>query len=310
MPPTIRLPMFHEVNLVYIISAYRLPRQLLRLVTRLQGEGTTFLVHIDKKCDPAVFATAAEGLGRLPNVHLLERHVCHWGGFGHVEASLKGIEAIVERRLPCDHAVLLTGQDFPIKSNEFIQNTLGESADFSFLQNFPLPDVEIWPPDGGERRIAHWHLWIKGRHVELPHHTSTPRFASAVRAINALVPDRRSFLPGLRPYGGSGYWMLSREAVLHVHNFVRQHPEFVSFFRRTLVPDELFFQTLLMNSELRQRVKNDDLRYIDWSAQHSSPAVLTVDDFHSLRASHALFARKFDEGIDSDILDLVEECLL
>ena len=34
-----------RVNLAYIISAYRLPEQLVRLVTRLRTENATVLVH-------------------------------------------------------------------------------------------------------------------------------------------------------------------------------------------------------------------------------------------------------------------------
>ena len=106
MPHTVCL-----VNLVYIISAYRLPDQLVRLVTRLRTENATLLVHIDKKAPPEVFGAIVEGVRPLPEVHLLDRHLCHWGGFGHVAVSLDGIAAIVENGIPCDQAVLLTGQD-------------------------------------------------------------------------------------------------------------------------------------------------------------------------------------------------------
>jgi hypothetical protein len=82
------------------------------------------------------------------------------------------------------------------------------------------------------------------------------------------VPRRR-FLPGLRPYGGSSYWCLSGDAVSFVHHYVRDHPEFASVFRRVFIPDELFFQTILVNSELRNRIVNDDLRYIRWTATGS-----------------------------------------
>ena len=81
----------NRVNLVYIISAYRLHEQLVRLVTRLQTENATLLVHVDKKASPKVFDAIAEGVRSLPDVHLLDRHVCDWGGFGHVTVSLDGI---------------------------------------------------------------------------------------------------------------------------------------------------------------------------------------------------------------------------
>jgi hypothetical protein len=43
------------------------------------------------------------------------------------------------------------------------------------------------------------------------------------------------------------------------------------------VPDELFFQTIIMNSEHRHTVVNDDLRYLDWTRE-PAPVVFTRDD--------------------------------
>jgi hypothetical protein len=73
-----------RVNLVYITSAYRLLEQLGRLVSRLRTENGTVLVHIDKKASSEVFGAISEGVRSLPDVHILDRHVCHWRGFGHV----------------------------------------------------------------------------------------------------------------------------------------------------------------------------------------------------------------------------------
>jgi hypothetical protein len=100
------------------------------------------------------------------------------------------------------------------------------------------------------------------------------------------------------------------DAVSFVHHYVRDHPEFASVFRRVFIPDELFFQTILVNSELRNRIVNDDLRYIRWTATGSGPEVLLVDDFDRLRDTESLFARKFDQGADGRVLDLIEEHLL
>jgi hypothetical protein len=148
------------VNLVYIISAYRLPEQLGRLITRLRTENATLLVHVDKKAPPEVFGVVAEGVRSLPEVHLLDRHVCEWGGFGHVAVSLDGIAAIVENGIPCDQAVLLTGQDFPLKSNDDIKARFGRHRGLSFLSWIPVPDNEEWLPDGGLDRIDRWYFWV------------------------------------------------------------------------------------------------------------------------------------------------------
>jgi hypothetical protein len=46
-------------------------------------------------------------------------------------ASLDGLAAIVENGIPCDQAVLLTGEDFPARSNE-IKARLGGYREYSF----------------------------------------------------------------------------------------------------------------------------------------------------------------------------------
>jgi hypothetical protein len=68
-----------------------------------------------------------------------------------------------------------------------------------------------------------------------------------------------------------------------------------------------------MNSPLRHRVTSLSgshclgLHYIDWSAGDEHPKTLGVSDLLHLRSSHALFARKFDMGVDADVLDALDE---
>ena len=81
------------MHLVYIISAYQLPEQLVRLVNRLRTENATILLHIDRRASVDVFGAVWESVRSLPDVGLLNRHDCHWGGFGHVAASLEGLAA-------------------------------------------------------------------------------------------------------------------------------------------------------------------------------------------------------------------------
>jgi hypothetical protein len=51
---------------------------------------------------------------------------------------------------------------------------------------------------------------------------------------------------------------------------------------------------------------NNNLRYIDWSENQSSPKTITVKDKEKLMESNAFFARKFDMNIDADILDFLD----
>lgn len=77
------------------------------------------------------------------------------------------------------------------------------------------------------------------------------------------------------------------------------------------VPDEIFFQTILLNSSLASDIVNDDMRYIEWKDPNSgSPSVLDMNDFPGLANSPKLFARKFDEEVDVEILDRIDHEIL
>lgn len=76
--------------------------------------------------------------------------------------------------------------------------------------------------------------------------------------------------------------------------YAGSHSAFTNFFKRTLVPDELFFHSIIMNSPFSNNVVNDCLRFIDWDVSKDRPHTLLSNDFDRLMQSPALFARKFD----------------
>lgn len=275
-----------SARVAYVVSAYKHPRQLGRLLRRLSTPTAAFAVHVDRKTRPSVFRqmrAAAEGVS---NVRFVRRHVSHWGGFGHVRASLKGLADIVERGIDFDYLVLLTGQDYPLRSAAAIERFLGEAGGRSFMNHWPLPFAP-WGPRGGLDRLEDWHV-------------------VTFRRLHVALPLRRRLPGGLKPFGGGAYWCLARPVAEYVHEFVERNPAYVRFFEHVLIPDELFFQTIVLNSPLADQVENDNLRYIDWTRE-PSPSILGVEDFPTLVGSGKLFARKFDETLDARILDMLDK---
>ena len=232
------------MRIAYIISAYKRLNQVSRLVRRLQTDAAAFFVHVDRKTDDRDYAALTAGVQDVPAVRFLERHACHWGGFGHVRATLKGIDELLRSGTAFDYVILLTGQDYPIKSNDYIESFFRSAKGKSFMGFSALPS-DSWSPRGGLDRIEYRHLRLYGRHLR--------------------SPFRRPFPAGLRPYGGGAYWCLSRACIEYVARFVAERQDIVAFFRSVDIPDELFFQTIVLNSPLRDTIVNDNLRFIDWS---------------------------------------------
>jgi hypothetical protein len=89
-----------------------------------------------------------------------------------------------------------------------------------------------------------------------------------------------------------------------------QAERFKRFYRNTFIPDEGFFQTVMMNTATHGEVVGDDLRTIDWVPDgliKLRPRTFTVADADTLlKAGKNLFARKFEADVDAGILTLLE----
>ena len=276
------------MRIAYIVSAYKRPEQFARLVRHLGRSSPAIAVHVDAKTARRDFDAMVAGVDGIPGVHFVSRHRCYWGGFGHVRASLKGIDYLVESGVEFDYAVLLTGQDYPLRGADDLRRFFDAAEGRSYLSHWRLPFAP-WGARGGLDRLEQ-------RHVLGPART------------HLRLPGRRRLPDGLEAFGGSPYWALARPVVEWLHGFVRGRPDVVRFFEGVYVPDELFFQSIVLSSEHAESVVDDNLRYIDWRAT-PAPKVLTTDDLPAMLASGALFARKFDTDVDSDVLDALDRRL-
>ncbi len=104
-------------------------------------------------------------------------------------------------------------------------------------------------------------------------------------------------------YYGGGNWMdLNNTAVEYILKYVDSHPDYLRRFKYTHCADEIFFQTVLLNSPLAHTCENKILRYFNWSKGPEYPRTLRKDDLEDILRSDAMFARKFDDTVDADVI--------
>jgi Core-2/I-Branching enzyme len=303
--------------IAYVILAHKEPEQLIRLVHRLNPEKNIFFIHIDKKADNEVYKKTNHGLGHLSNVYFLKRHQCFWGDFSLVKATIEGINMLLARKIPFDWLILLSGQDYPIKSNDQIEKFLVKHQGTSFIEYFPLPNFnDDWNSEnGGLDRIEYWNFVLFNKRFRF---TDKPIDCSRELLIPLpswplLFARKRKFPEGLNPYGGGQWWCLPRECIEYIRKFMGSNSSFVHFFYHVHIPDEIFFQTIILNSPFKNSVVNDNLRHIDWSSDREDPAILGKTDFENILESSKslnLFARKFDASKDMGVLDMIDQKIL
>jgi hypothetical protein len=288
----------------YIIVAHKNPGHLYRLVQRLNDGNSEFFIHIDRKVDLNPFKTL-EDFGE--RVHFLKRLDSKWGSYGTIKPFLEGLTSVKNSPVNFEQILLLSGQDYPIKSNKEIDDFFENSAYSVFLNYFPIPNYEKWPGSdrGGLYRVDKYYIGSK------PHEMFTSR---SLNFLSSFLPFLKRKIPNqMKPYAGQTWWNLDMYAANYILDYSARHPEYLKFHKNTYVADEVYVQMIIGNSKdekLLNSIENSEKRFTIWEkATSAHPKVLTKDDFEAIKQSDDLFARKFEEE-DTEILDLIDKEIL
>jgi hypothetical protein len=292
------------IKIAYVIAAHKNPLQLSRLISRLDGDHADFYIHIDKKVSLTSFKKALKSISP-DRINFLKQYNATWSEYGIIKAELEALRNIIKANKNHDFIVLLSGQDYPIKSNEYIKAFFYKNKVHSFMEHFPMPFAP-WP-NGGMDRVERYHFKLLGKKLAYPPY-KIPRDKLeiiAYRMMGLFFSERKLPLE-MKPYGGEHWWNFNMDVAKFILEFLDDHPEYYNFHRYSFCADEMFFQTLLLNCtnfKIKNLIINNDLRYYDWSEGKDSPKTLKMEDLDKLIESDKLFARKFNSKIDEKVLD-------
>lgn len=272
--------------IAYFLLVHRYPAQFKRLFDAIYKAGNQYVIHVDKSSGEALANDIASFLQPYQGVAILDPQNALWGGYSLVDAELRGMARLLEMDGRWTHYINLSGQDFPLKSQNYIRQFFAANPGKQFIRAL---DQRKERPDT-LNRISH-------RFTE-EHGKLTPGAA-------------RPYLAGSTPFIGTQWKAVTRSFCEYVcHD--RRADSFKTFYRNSFIADEAFFQTVMMNGGDHGIVMNDDLRMIDWIPDGDiklRPRNYDERDIDRLRASPDLFARKFDAETDTAILSLLERHL-
>jgi hypothetical protein len=297
----------------YQVHSHRAPGQVERLVRRLTGgtRGGVVLVSHDVRGEPL----PVRRLERLGDVHVLPAEG-GYGDFGHVDRWVDAVRWLTAHGVSYDWMVTVSGQDYPLRPVALIERELASAGVDGFLESFPVFGAEShWPMRRARSRYLYRHRRL-GAYAGRGPVRAALRVARGVNLVQPLVRvnaaygtvgarTRTPLGPSFPLYGGSFWVTLRRRCVEHVVSCYETQPDVVAYFRGTLAPEEVFFQTVLRAAGTFT-FDPDPRRYFDFSGDRARPRVLGLADLPALRASNAHFARKFDESQDRSVLDALD----
>lgn len=314
-------------KLCYLILAYDDPVNLKRLVDRLRNkEEADFYIHIDKKSDIAPFV---EALGSYPNVTFLEnREKIYWGGFSIIKAEINLVRAALASGEDYLRYVLLSGSDYPIKSNQEIRRFFEENRGTEYIRAINLDQLEDKELFGIhiDRLQKHDYPWINNTGSYLFN-----RFRAGMNFLLRLFPMPKKYRHRkFDLYHGSQWWALTGDCLRELIQTYDANPEDYKNFEIGFASDEKFFHTLFFNSSFARKnqvggpdqpIAMKDRHAGDTSRQTSllanvhiiDPSMtkwFTLEDYPQIAASDKLFVRKVSTRHSMELLDKIDEELL
>jgi|MDTF01.1.fsa_nt_gb hypothetical protein len=333
------------MRFAYLINAHKNAKQVLRLIDKLNNDRTDFVIHVSKSCEGDFWKDIRKNTASYGNVYFCKRERSIHNGFAIVQATINGMETLLKIGSKFDYLHLLSGQDYPIKKNEeifeffekhsgkefmyfwkmfpkegeadFVNHPWGENRQAYRVNRFCFPWLgeTFIIPELLSRRLLDKTLYqtVKIFLFEFKKYwklgTVKDEFSRLV--FSRVLPRERDHQVDFDFYGGKTWFSFTRKLIQYIINEHNNSVKWKKFYKYSLIPDEMYFHSITMNSKFAANVENDYLREVEWEGGDGShPVIWTKDDFQRLHSTKNFWARKFEDQIDSEILDLIDAKLL
>lgn len=319
--------------IAFLIMCHKNGQQVIRLVNCLVSSESEIFIHVDSTMPEEDYGVIKEYVERHNEyVHLTE-HRLHGilDDRSLVDIAMELIKtAQKEEKCKNKHFLyysLLSGQDYPLKTIQFINSQLKSSYPRPFI------DCTAWSPTNWVSKkfsknvhLLRYREWIK------VHFPKEKTFGWIV--MRSIGYAWRRFLQmthrtdgdwlknnGIKLYGGSAWWILPDRTINYILHEYDTQPEYVRRLLKTYTPEETFFQILAQRGPNAEMIKlnetegkiQDSMTYAYFYDDDKSfvghPYTITEKVIPNLFNSNYWFARKFDVEHCKLAMDYIDEHL-
>lgn len=291
----------------FLIIAHNNWWQLKQLIHMLDDEDNDIYVHIDSK-SKSFNSEDFMGIAKKSKVQFYQEYKVYWGGYSILQVEMLLFEAA--HKTGYDYYHLISGADLPLKTNSEIHEFFKENNGKQYIQYDEeklLHDPEI------SRRARYYHfLQNYRRRFRQKWLNEVFTFLERVLLVLQIVlkVNRVKNLDWTIKYG-SQWVSITDELVVAL---IKNKKKIESVFSCTNCSDELFVQTVAFNCGYQEDIytspsgKTDNMRFIDWKrGRNGNPYTFRMADYNLLMKQNALFARKFSEATDKEIISKICE---
>lgn len=278
----------------YLIMAHNECALLNKLLKCIDDERNDIFLHIDKKAD---FSIEEVFKPQSSMFHLIRRMNVQWGGDSQIKCEIALLHEAMKNGT-YDYYHLLSGVDLPVKSQDEIHSFFRNNQGKNYIRIDPVMQEK----GDGEERVKYYHFFQniigrrKGYFIGLLWRIDNMSlYIQRISKINRLKKCPKKI------YKGTNWFSITHEMAIEI---VNQEKFIKKYCYKSLCADEIFVQTVAMNSVLNTTVVDEDLRCIDW--MRGNPYIWRTEDIdYLLMQQHKLFARKFSDCVDKKVSDII-----
>lgn len=306
------------MTVCYLIQTYKNPEQIYRLVRLIQRTSSDCFIVVSHNFDSCWLNTI--DLQKFKNVKVIQNNGVMMGSFSIIQGLFDAIDWLLSKKIKFDWLINITGQDYPTQPLYKIENFLQTTDYDGFIEYFDVHSQQ----NPWSRNIANTRYLYNYKHSQ---RYTLPWQRLMLKPIKHIINNCQPFVRlhysygisvGVKScvklfnnnficYGGSYFATISRKCVTYLHNFLKQNPCVLDYYKKTFIPEESLMQTVLVNSK-KFNLYNGNFRYMDFTnSRYGHPRILTNKDFSVMTKENIHFARKFDIKEDSGILDKLDQ---
>ncbi|QEA52667.1 beta-1,6-N-acetylglucosaminyltransferase [Loigolactobacillus coryniformis] len=273
--------------IAYVILAHTDLKMLNILIDKLCVSNCDIYIHLDKKT-----------LIKISEVHLYKnvkivsnRISVKWGGFSVVQATLNCIREVLDSQKNYNKVVLLSGQDYPVKKIEYINNYF--KNEFNYIRGF---NISLPITQEINRYVDHLFL-----------NDANPILKKIMIFLSKYKVFRSSRTIKLESgdwdiYQGSQWWALNIEVLRSLMKFLKTEEGslYIKKMRKLHAPDENFFATFFFHSKYWNSNKNNGPEEFPFVEMHkfmgtSIEGTAATAYFYNFHIIHNSLVKIYDE---------------
>ena len=304
------------------------PNQVIRLIDRCKNSNVDIVVHADINMSSQDYGILESYIRKKQGVFLTNKRL-------HGELDKRSLVDIVFEMLESamkyskqndvhyKYFALLSGQDYLVKSIDWICEKLDENYPKPFIDCTPYhKDNWLYKKFNFSPSFVKYNEWIT-KSFKKGFIRSSIRCSAVIYnfiTCKILKKSVASYLikNNVELYGGSAWWILPDIAIDYIYK--NKDSKISSYILDNVrTPEENYFQIMTMRSPIMELVQLNPYDMVEQNCKtwayfsdegkpfKGHPYIFTIQEAEKLENTDFWIARKFDEKIDNDIFDIIDE---